>query len=77
MKRLISVLAVLSLFALSAPAVADVGIDTKKTNQPTINWTWGSGKSSTSTTKTNVKAVKGQNIKNAGKGSKKPSDYIK
>lgn len=76
MKRLISVLAVLSLFALSAPAGADEGIDTKKTKQPTINYTWGSGTNSTKQS-ANIKAVKGQSIKKAAKGGKKPSDYIK
>lgn len=78
MKRLTAILTVLSLFALSAPVAADEGIDTKKPNQPTINWTWGDGTSSTSTAKTNIKAVKGKNIKKATKEcTKKPCDYIK
>lgn len=78
MKRLIAVLAVLSIFALSAPVAADEGIDTKKTKQPTVNFTWGDGTCSTTDKKTNVKAVKGKNIKKEGKScTKKPSDYIK
>ncbi|MDP3786070.1 MAG: hypothetical protein Q8R05_00720 [Candidatus Omnitrophota bacterium] len=79
MKRLIAVLVVLSLFVSSAAQAASKEVKGKKTTTagPTINYTWGSGTNSTSTAKTNVKAVKGQNIKNAGKGSKKPSDYIK
>ncbi len=77
MKRLIAILAVLPLFALSAPVAADEGIDTKKTKPPTINYTWGSGTNSTKQS-ANIKAVKGQNIKKAGKScTKKPSDYIK
>lgn len=79
MKRLIAVLAVLLFFASSfIPAIADEGIDTKKKSQPTINYTWGSGTNSTLPVKKNVKAIKGQNIKNVRKGcDKKPCDYIK
>ena len=78
MKRLTVVLAVLSVFALSAPVVADVGVDTKKTNQPTVNFTWGDKTCPASATKADVKAAKGQNIKKAAKGeNKKPCDYIK
>ncbi len=77
MKRLIAVLAVLSIFALSAPVTADEGIDTKKTKQPAINYTWGSGTNSTKQS-ANIKAVRGQNVKKAGKScTKKPCDYIK
>lgn len=80
MKRLIAVLAILSLFVSSYAQAASKEVKGKKSTAtgPTINYTWGSGTNSTSTAKTNIKAVKGKNIKKAGKGgTKKPSDYIK
>jgi len=78
MKRLIAVLAVLSIFALSAPVAADEGIDIKKTNQPAVNFTWGRGKCSTLDGKTYEKPEKCKNIKKAKEGcTKNPDDYIK
>lgn len=80
MKRVIIVLAILSLFVSSYAQAASKEVKGKKTatTGPAINYTWGSGTNSTSTAKTNVKAVKGKNIKKAGKsGTKKPSGYIK
>jgi hypothetical protein len=78
MKRLIAVLAVLSIFALSAPVSADEGIDAKKTNQPAVNFTWDGGKCSTSEDKTDEKPEKRENIKKAKKDCvKNPDDYIK
>lgn len=78
MKSLIAVLAVLSIFALSSPVTADVGIDTKKTKQPAVNFTWGDGTCSAKSGKANTKEAKGQNINDAVKSkTKKACDYIK
>lgn len=78
MKRLIAVLAVLSIFALSAPVAADVGVDTKKTKQPAVNFTWGRGKCLTPDGKICEKPEKCKNIKKAKEACvKNPDDYIK
>jgi hypothetical protein len=78
MKRLIAVLAVLSIFALSAPVSADEGFDAKKDKQPAVNFTWGGGTCSTSDDKTGEKPKERKNIKKAKEDCvKNPGDYIK
>lgn len=78
MKRLIAVLAVLSIFALFAPVKADEGVDAEKANQPAVNFTWGRGKCLTRDGKICTKPEKCKNIKKAKEDCvKNPDDYIK
>jgi hypothetical protein len=80
MKRLIVILAVLSLFAASSAQAASKEVKGNKAAAagPEINWTWGDGTASTSKSKTNVKAVKGKNIKKVKESyGTKSCDYIK